>query len=765
MHIRPIRLGALALPLLVGCGGDRPVCTIAWSTDAADPDVALSIELSRFADAPGAARRLGARPVTLAAADGGGAAAVVIVDVVGMGPVTLLDADGAVLAVPFEVRAGDLPLALYVEGAALGEATLTATVEGCTLPELPLRVVPVAPLAGRGRAEAPGFGYDDLFTLGQPLEVALDPAAQPDGFAGADAWVVPHRSLTEWAADTTLVDVTGAVEALDIGDGAPLAEAGRVVWEGVEPADGAFGARYDVVLDVDRDGAFSAGDRLDQGGEGDGVRVAGDLAVAGPHPVSQVDVSGGDWLGERVYWPDDLGALGPRPLVVISHGNGHSYDWYDYLGQHLASWGYVVMAHENDTQPGIETASTSTLTNTEWFLTHLDQVGGGTLVDLVDAHRIALIGHSRGGEGVVRAYTRLLDGDDTPDGFGVEDVRVIASIAPTVFNPVTVSDPDLVRYHLLVGSADGDVTGGPESPVAQSFRLYQAAFGTRSSTTVYGASHEDFNCCGGDDGVGTDQLERDDVQTIAKAYLLAVVAEGVDDDVVARALLAGNPMQAPATAFTTTVAATWRPAEGLTVDDYQQFTDIGSASSNAAVGYDVAALYEGDQDDADLELAWTGDDPMNGMTQADDRGDQGRGVVFEWEAPAFYGYDLPTSLRDWRAERYLSFNACQGTRHPLTEALAGPLTFSVTLIDGAGVAVTRPIAPDASVPAPYDRRFSGEGRGWANTFVTVRMPLVDFTAGGTGLDLGDIQAVTLEFGGEGDTPYGRIGLDDVRVVR
>lgn len=758
--------------LLGGCGADRPVCGIAWSTGARDPSVPLSVEQTRFADATGPARLLGARPVTLTVPDGTGASAVVTVNLERPDGITILDADGVPVTLPLEVAVCELPLTLYVEGTATrlpseGAATLTATVPGCEIPALALSVVPVAPLAGRTREEAPGFGYDDTFALGEPLEVAFDRHAQPDGLGEARAWVVPHRTLAAWAAAPALVDVTGAVDTLPLGDEATtdLADAGHVVWDAVEPDPGAFGGRYDVVLDLDGDSVYSPGDRLDQGGDGEGLRVAGDLAAAGPHPVSQVDVLGGDWLGQRVYWPDDLADLGPRPLVVISHGNGHQYDWYDYLGQHLASWGYVVMAHENDTMPGIETASTTTLTNTEWLLTHLDEVGGGALVGLVDAERIAWIGHSRGGEGVVRAYTRLLDGDDTPAGYDADAIRVIASIAPTVFNPVTISDPDEVRFHLLAGASDGDVTGSPEAPAAQSFRLYQAAYGTRSSTYVYGASHEDFNCCGADDGRGPDQLEREDAQTIAKAYLLAVVAEGVDDDVVARALLTRDPMRVPATAFATTVAATWRPAEGLVIDDYQLFGELMSASSNAAVGYDVTNAYEGDQDDADTVLTWDGEDPMNGMTQADGNGDQAKGIVFDWQTTAFYGYDLPSSMGDWREQRYLSLNACQGTRHPITEALDGPLTFSVTLLDGAGVAVTRSIAPHAEIAPPYARALAGDGRGWSNSFSTVRVPLVDFTAGGTGLDLGDIQAVTLEFGGDADSGRGRLGLDDVEVVR
>jgi hypothetical protein len=420
------------------------------------------------------------------------------------------------------------------------------------------------------------------------------------------------------------------------------------------------------------------------------------------------------------------------------------------------------MAHQNQTGPGIETASTTTLTNTDWFLANLDTVGNGVLVGLVDASRIAWIGHSRGGEGVVRAYARLRDRDYTPQSFTSDDIRVIASIAPTVFNDVTVSRPYDVRYHILAGSSDGDVTGGPEYAQTQSFRLYQADTGTRSSTYIYGASHEDFDCCGISEGRGPDQLDREDVQVIAKAYLLAVVAEGVDDDPYARAVLTHDPAALPATAFATTVLSTYRDASARVIDDFQHHSEAETASSEAAVTYDVADLYEGPLDDADADLVWTGDDPMNGMTQADGLVDTALGVVFDWQSPAFYRYDLPAELADFSGGRFLSLNACQGTRHPITDDLGAPVGFAVTLVDGAGTSVTRQAL--STIAPPYLRRGDGEGEGWSNAFSTVRIPLVDYTAGGTGLDLGDIRAIELEFGGSSGSAEGRLGLDDVEVA-
>lgn len=43
----------------------------------------------------------------------------------------------------------------------------------------------------------------------------------------------------------------------------------------------------------------------------------------------------------KIYYPAD--ASGPRPAVIFSHGLGGSREGAGYLGEHLASWGYVAV--------------------------------------------------------------------------------------------------------------------------------------------------------------------------------------------------------------------------------------------------------------------------------------------------------------------------------------------------------------------------------------------------------------------------------------
>jgi len=218
-----------------------------------------------------------------------------------------------------------------------------------------------------------------------------------------------------------------------------------------------------------------------------------DTTQAGPLAVTEVTYSGGSWLGQDTYYPTDISSMGLLPLVVISHGNGHNYQWYDHIGHHLASYGYIVMAHENRTGPGIETASTTTLTNTDYILGNQGTIDGGALDGHIDSHAITWIGHSRGGEGITRAYDRLFDETYTPANFTINDIVLLSSMLPTDFLRTSSSNPHGVNYHLWTAAGDADVSGSAGSDVAQTFHLHDRATRYRQSTVVQGTGHGWFH--------------------------------------------------------------------------------------------------------------------------------------------------------------------------------------------------------------------------------------------------------------------------------
>jgi predicted dienelactone hydrolase len=114
------------------------------------------------------------------------------------------------------------------------------------------------------------------------------------------------------------------------------------------------------VLDVNQNGTLDAGDVIDGYSDTEaGFYVCRDTAAPGPFvPVELTyDLSGAAFDAQNTFYPANIASLGKLPLVVVSHGNGHNYQWYDHLGTHLASYGYVLMSHENNTGPGVLTAA------------------------------------------------------------------------------------------------------------------------------------------------------------------------------------------------------------------------------------------------------------------------------------------------------------------------------------------------------------------------------------------------------------------------
>ena len=60
----------------------------------------------------------------------------------------------------------------------------------------------------------------------------------------------------------------------------------------------------------------------------------------------------------------------------------------DHIGFHLASYGFVVMSHENNVLPGIATSTQSVFDNLEYFLGNLATLAGGT--ESVSARRATM---------------------------------------------------------------------------------------------------------------------------------------------------------------------------------------------------------------------------------------------------------------------------------------------------------------------------------------------------------------------------------------
>jgi hypothetical protein len=58
-----------------------------------------------------------------------------------------------------------------------------------------------------------------------------------------------------------------------------------------------------------------------------------------------------------------------------------------------------------------------------------------------------------------------------------------------------------------------------------------------------------------------------------------------------------------------------------------------------------------------------------------------------------------------------------------------------------------------------------QATGWGAAFKTFRVRIADFENNGSGIDLGNVVTLRFETGSENGSARGRIGLDDIEIVK
>ncbi len=654
-------------------------------------------------------------------------------------------------------------------------------------------VITQTQLAGNSLAEYPFFEYVRAFNENATVEVAIDP--DPTRFAAiigqtCDIYIVEAKSAAHWAVDPSLIDVTADGMQTETFNGATIQENTFQVTEPDELNAEAYeniglGVGYDVVLDVDQDGQLSDGDFIDGMSNEAGFYAVHDTTEEGPWPVTEAPlynldpVVGAGYgipahkLAEDVYYPTDIDSMGQLPLIIIGHGHGHQYTWYGHIGFHMASYGYIVMSHDNDTGAGVVGAAMTTLGHTDAFIDQAEvgAIADGDLAGHLDTSRITWIGHSRGAEGVAIAYDRLFDDIYIPTNFNIGGIKLISSMLPTTHQPPDISDPHNANYHLWTASGDSDVKGSAIS--SQTYRIHDRAAGYRQSTVVHGAGHGWFHnaeaagaaFCACPCPIGP---PNDLTHLIQLGHFLPLIKHYVEGNIPALDFLTRQyesfrPIGVPTGDPCIIVSHEYRNGSvvgNFVIDDYQTEPDTDTSSSGGDISFDVENLTEDRLDDNNSDFTWDPSDPFNGAIQAGPA-DLSRGVVFDWtDEDRFYEWEIIPGQRNLNSYIYLSFRGAQGTQHPNTLAVLDDLTFSVTLRDIDDTTSTINIgAFGGGLEQPYQR--SG---GWHNVMETIRIRITDFLNNGSGLNLNDIVAVRLDVGPASGSDRGRIVVDDLMLT-
>lgn len=172
-------------------------------------------------------------------------------------------------------------------------------------------------------------------------------------------------------------------------------------------------------------------------------------------------------IAGKIWCPQDKKNC---PVLFIVHGNHDyttpSYLGYDYLGEYLASFGYVVVSVDenvcNDLADENDARAVLLLENIKQIL-KWNADSHHELYQKIDGEKIAIAGHSRGGEMVATAYY-FNDLTNYPDNGEIAfdyhfPIQSVIAIAPCVdqYMPgdraVTISD---VNYLVLHGANDQD---------------------------------------------------------------------------------------------------------------------------------------------------------------------------------------------------------------------------------------------------------------------------------------------------------------------
>jgi hypothetical protein len=232
---------------------------------------------------------------------------------------------------------------------------------------------------------------------------------------------------------------------------------------------------------------------------------------------------------------------GPFPLVLVVHGNHAMGDFsepgYAYLGEHLASRGFITVSVDEDFLNGSwasDWGGTEQLARAWLLLLHLDQWRGWSedpanpLHGLIDIDRVALMGHSRGGEAASVAAS--LAGRTTAPAPGLAPwptglrVRAVVAIAPSDGQfgggPVVLKGTDFLTLH---GGHDSDATSW--MGIRQYARTVVGEGGFKAALWSYRANHGQFNTAWG----------RSDLGDLGGATLnLAPIQDAADQEDVAK---------------------------------------------------------------------------------------------------------------------------------------------------------------------------------------------------------------------------------------
>lgn len=170
----------------------------------------------------------------------------------------------------------------------------------------------------------------------------------------------------------------------------------------------------------------------------------------------------------EIFYPADISEMNRSlPVVVFVNGTGITGSKYQALQKHLASWGFITIATEEEYAWNGFSAEMS-VRYLELLNEYKDKINGGDNVfyKKIDLDHIGITGHSQGGIGVINAITDQKHSD-------IYKAAVMLSSAETVMSEALqwTSDPTLIKAPTMIIGSTGN-TDEQIAPLESLQKLY-----------------------------------------------------------------------------------------------------------------------------------------------------------------------------------------------------------------------------------------------------------------------------------------------------
>jgi len=488
------------------------------------------------------------------------------------------------------------------------------------------------------------------------------------------------------------------------------------------------------------------------------------------------------WVGP---FPGEF-PLHPCPSTSLS-SDIPSYRGYDYIGQNLASHGYLVSSIDVN---GINSYDTATALVEDgqfqraeliarsidllhdWNLASGPGSVGANLIGKVDLSRLGLMGHSRGGEGV----TAFVDHNRTRIGRQYPGLKAVFALAPTDFHSWK---PRGVNFATLLPLCDGDVSDLQGASAYDNGRFVDPNEGfARAQYAVRGTNHNYFNtvwskatfpddwddyghafdsdCTKAANGNPTSaRLSEAEQQKVGLALIAAFQRRyvgnelGFEEFVKGAAPLATSSCPSNGVACNTVIRTSYLgPANQrqLIVTPVSGSPTVPPATNQlggslTGTGFDVyAACTPGTRSDALASGTFSKESIFGPFTNepcpTDPQAGRARQLTLSWSGSATLTADLPPAGFDARQFNALTFRT--GVNFDKNdETVEVPQDFEVVLTDTLGVTATVNAASFTNSLLPPD--------GTSNRRLTLngaRIPLRSFTS----IDRRKLTKIELRFG-------------------